>query len=255
MRKLILISIVFVLFFKSNLAFANTENYDYSVVHVTKIYEEVLRVDGPGITVGIRNYKGSGFFIAKDLILTNYHVVRPTEYGKNFKYRISFSKNNLDLKNEYEAEIVSFDKDHDLAILKIKDKKVIQKSKPLEFISFQESANIDLTENFTFLGFPTKFNGELTQTIAKFIDFNSVSPLDEKGKLYLTYENAARFNGKIFLGNSGGPVVDENGKVISVSSFSDGENGGSNAYGTNPKDLLFFVSQFVGIDGLATIVK
>jgi len=144
---------------------------------------------------------GTGFFIdKKGYLVTNHHVV---ENGKTFE--ISISKNGRTSK--YNAEIISVDKQNDLAILKINDTNF----SPLQSLKYNfDTDSQDVGSSVFALGYP------LTQIMGseiKFTDGKISSKSGFKGDI-TTYQISV----PIQPGNSGGPLFDEKGNLVGVTS-------------------------------------
>lgn len=144
---------------------------------------------------------GTGFFIDKrGYLVTNYHVI---ENGKTFE--ISISKKGE--TNEYNAETVSVDKQNDLAILKIVDTKF----SPLISLNYNFNTKTqDVGSSVFALGYP------LTQIMGneiKFTDGKISSKSGFQGDI-TTYQISV----PIQPGNSGGPLFDEKGNLVGVTS-------------------------------------
>ena len=144
---------------------------------------------------------GTGFFIDKNgYLVTNYHVV---DEGKTFE--ISITKNGK--SKEYKAEIVSVDKQNDLAILKI----ISSDFKPLEKLSYNfNTKSQDVGSSVFALGYPlTKIMGNEI----KFTDGKISSKSGFQGDI-TTYQISV----PIQPGNSGGPLFDEKGNLVGITS-------------------------------------
>jgi len=144
---------------------------------------------------------GTGFFIdKKGYLVTNHHVV---ENGKTFE--ISVTKNGK--TSEYNAEIVSVDKQNDLAILKINDTDFL----PLSTLSYNfDTKTQDVGSSVFALGYP------LTQLMGneiKFTDGKISSKSGFQGDI-TTYQISV----PIQSGNSGGPLFDEKGNLVGITS-------------------------------------
>ena len=141
---------------------------------------------------------GSGFVIQEDgYILTNYHVIQEAEAGD---YEISVVMYD---GAEYIAEIVGFDEDTDLALLKID-------AKGLSAAELGDSENLTVGQIVYTVGNPL---GELSYTMTSGI----VSARDR----VITTDSDASMNmfqidAAVNSGNSGGPVYNSRGQVIGI---------------------------------------
>ena len=144
---------------------------------------------------------GTGFFIdKKGYLVTNHHVI---ENGKTFE--ISVTKNGK--TSEYNAEIISVDKQNDLAILKINDSDFL----PLSGLNYNfDTKTQDVGSSVFALGYP------LTQLMGneiKFTDGKISSKSGFQGDI-TTYQISV----PIQSGNSGGPLFDEKGNLVGITS-------------------------------------
>ncbi len=141
---------------------------------------------------------GSGFVIEEDgYILTNYHVIQEAEAGD---YEISVVMYD---GREYIAEIVGFDEDTDLALLKID-------ANGLSAAELGDSENLTVGQIVYTVGNPL---GELSYTMTSGI----VSARDR----VITTDSDASMNmfqidAAVNSGNSGGPVYNSQGQVIGI---------------------------------------
>lgn len=153
---------------------------------------------GPKRVEGI----GSGFIISKDgYIITNNHVV-----SKALKVRIE----TID-KKEYIAKIIGKDPKTDIALLKVK-------AKDLPFIELGDSNKCEIGEWVLAIGNP--FYQDLSVT---------AGIISAKGRHLgaADYEDFIQTDAAINRGNSGGPLINTNGKVIGITSIIIAPGGGS----------------------------
>ena len=142
---------------------------------------------------------GSGFVVTSDgYILTNYHVV---EYAQ--KYGCKASVMFYDGKT-YEAKIVGFEAENDIAVLKID-------ANELTPVAVGDSDTILVGDEVYAIGNPL---GELAFSMTT----GHVSALDRS---IATAQNSPainmfQFDAAVNSGNSGGPLYNENGEVIGV---------------------------------------
>lgn len=151
---------------------------------------------------------GSGFLINKDgHIVTNQHVVgaNPTEIMISTTYG-----------ETYEAELIGSDELTDLALLKIQSD---DENKEFPYIDFSDSDNVMVGEWAIALGNPFGLfeDGKPTVTVgvvsAKNRDFNP-DPSNRRVYIDMIQTDAA-----INRGNSGGPLLNSEGKVIGINTF------------------------------------
>ena len=143
-------------------------------------------------------WTGSGFALGDGYIVTNYHVIEgaKTIHIKGIKG---------DLNNGYTAEIVTFDKTNDIAVLKINDACF----NGFGTLTFSVSTRMaDVGEDVFVLGYP------LTQALGNEIKLTNgivSSRTGYQGDI-ATYQISA----PVQPGNSGGPMFDSKGNLIGI---------------------------------------
>lgn len=140
---------------------------------------------------------GSGFFIDKGILVTNYHVIENVNEievvnYKNKKYGVT--------------SILGYDKDLDIAILSINSSKN-------DYLTFN-THGVTVGEEVYAMGSPLG----LTDTFSNGIVTNSKRVID--GVKYI------QTNASISMGNSGGPLLNAYGEVIGIitATYSSGQN-------------------------------
>ena len=138
---------------------------------------------------------GSGFFVSNDgYILTNYHIVRNQDVF------------TVKLKDErsYNAELVGSDPLSDLAVLKINS------PDKFSYLEFADSDRIQVGHWAIAIGAPFSLAHTVTVGIVSH---------KQRAMGMNVYENFIQTDASINQGNSGGPLLDLNGKVIGVNDF------------------------------------
>jgi len=144
---------------------------------------------------------GSGFFVGRNEVLTNYHVVKNAAEG-DAKVVLVMGTNprNRKLAN---AEVVAGNEALDLALLRT--------DRPsAHILRFASERALRLTQPVWVAGFPFGAKPGLEVTLTT----GTISALrhdDDTGRLRQVQLDAA-----VNPGNSGGPVVDERGNVVAV---------------------------------------
>ena len=151
---------------------------------------------------------GSGIIISEDgYILTNNHVVSSGESESYFQVSEA-AKVSVTLFNdttEYEAKIVGTDEQTDLAVVKI-DKKDLPKAE------FADSDSIKVGEFAMAVGNPLGLQSSITCGVVSAVNREIT---DNDGKKYTLIQTDAAINS----GNSGGALVNSEGKVIGVNTL------------------------------------
>ena len=156
---------------------------------------------------------GSGIIISEDgYILTNNHVVSSSTSSSNSNssyYQVSeASKLTVTLFNddtEYEAKIVGKDEQTDLAVIKI-EKTGLSKAE------FADSDSIKVGEFAMAVGNPIGMQSSVTCGIVSAVNREVT---DSDGKQYTLIQTDAAINS----GNSGGALVNSEGKVIGINTL------------------------------------
>ncbi len=151
----------------------------------------------------VKKGSGTGFLISPDgLILTNKHVINSAD-DKAAEYRII-----LNSGKEYYAQLIGRDPVNDLAVLKIFDKN-------LPCVELGDSDKLEQGMSVMAIG---NALGELQNSVTKGIVSGlgrSIVASDLSGNSE-ALDNVIQTDAGINLGNSGGPLIDLNGKVIGI---------------------------------------
>ena len=139
---------------------------------------------------------GSGFFVSKDgLIITNFHVASQLALEPE-RYRGVYVPVN---GKQAEVELLAFDVQHDLALLRVK-----------EPLPAQEALNFRRRE-------VPLVQGERLYSMGNPLDIGfAVTEGTYNGLVQRSFYPRIFFGGAINPGMSGGPVVDDSGQVIGV---------------------------------------
>ena len=153
---------------------------------------------------------GSGIIISEDgYILTNNHVVSSSSSESNSYYQISeatkISVTLFDDETEYEAKIVGQDEQTDLAVIKI-EKSGLTKAE------FADSDDVKVGEFAMAVGNPVNMTSTVTTGIVSAVNRKIT---DSDGKTYKCIQTDAAINS----GNSGGALVNNEGKVIGINTL------------------------------------
>jgi S1-C subfamily serine protease len=166
--------------------------------------DSVVRVLGTACGLGV---EGSGWIAAPGLVVTNAHVV-----AGETDTTVSPARSNSSL----DATAVRYDPTNDLALLRVSG----LGGGPLSFAPDVRSGTPGAV-----LGYPE--NGPLTITPARVGATGPVITQDSYGRGPVTRELTA-LRGDVHSGNSGGPLVDGNGKVMGTvfAATTEGKPGG-----------------------------
>ncbi len=154
---------------------------------------------------------GSGFVIDEEgHIVTNQHVVDGAQ-----SVRVEFSDGT-----EVDAEVVGTDPSTDVAVLDVD-----RPTSELTPLSFASSGSLEVGNPVIVLGSPFGLEGTLTTGVISAIGREIQSPNG------FTIENAVQTDASLNHGNSGGPVLDTQGRVVGVAAQIRSESGGSDGVG------------------------
>jgi len=150
----------------------------------------------------VKKGSGTGFLITSDgLILTNKHVVNAG--GKNAEYQIVLTSGK-----QYFAQLIGKDPLNDLAVLKIFDKN-------LPFVELGDSASLQVGSSVIAIGNALGlYQNSVTKGIVSGLGRNIIAS-DHVGNSEVL-DNVVQTDAEINVGNSGGPLIDLNGKVVGI---------------------------------------
>ncbi|MDP9492163.1 MAG: trypsin-like peptidase domain-containing protein [Actinomycetota bacterium] len=173
---------------------------------------------------------GSGFVIDEEgHIVTNQHVVDGAE-----SVRVEFSDGT-----DVEAEVVGTDPSTDIAVLDVD-----RPSSELTPLSFASTGSLDVGDWVAVLGSPFGLEGTLTTGVISAVGREIRSPNG------FTIENAVQTDASLNHGNSGGPVIDTQGRVVGVAAQIRSDSGGSDGVGyAVPGDTAKRVAEALIEDG------
>ncbi|HEX7255186.1 MAG TPA: trypsin-like peptidase domain-containing protein [Gaiellaceae bacterium] len=173
---------------------------------------------------------GSGFVIDEEgHIVTNQHVVDGAG-----SVRVEFSDGT-----EVAAEVVGTDPSTDIAVLDVD-----RPSSELTTLSFAPTGALEVGNPVIVLGSPFGLEGTLTTGVISAVGREIRSPNG------FTIENAVQTDAALNHGNSGGPVLDTQGRVVGVAAQIRSESGGSDGVGyAIPGDTANRVADALIADG------
>ena len=150
----------------------------------------------------IRKGQGSGFIISDDgYILTNNHVVANAD-----KITVKLADGR-----ELTAKTIGTDPETDVALIKVKEEK-------LAYVELGDSDELKVGQWVLAIGNPFGFSHTVTAGIVS---------AKGRSRIGLTeYEDFIQTDAAINLGNSGGPLINIDGKVIGINSAIFSRSGG-----------------------------
>ncbi len=172
-----------------------------------KYFEEFNRLPLEMEQIPVRGF-GSGFIIdPKGVVLTNYHVVDGAEQVEV----------QLPDGRKFLSKDIHGDRKTDLAIVRFDAKGT------LPYLELGNSDGMEIGDRVLAIGAPFGLTGSVTQGI-----------VSAKGRNRLgvnEYEDFIQTDAAINRGNSGGPLVNLEGRVIGINTAIKSENGGSQGVG------------------------
>lgn len=142
------------------------------------------------VVIETEGSRGTGFSInANGKIITNEHVVK-----EEAEVTVAFRNDGL-----FRASVVETYPEVDLAVLQIIE------GKDLPFLSLAKQALFEEREKVTFIGNPLRFQGIVNE--GHIIDYIQLKEWDEP---------VVMIEAPIYRGNSGSPIINEQGEVIGV---------------------------------------
>ena len=163
-----------------------------------KTTKQIVAESSPSVAVVLgRNGSGTGFLVAKDVIVTNRHVIADEEL---VHVKVQFPDVPKKLRGNYGVKLLYEDPDLDLAFLHVPiELPALPMAKTHEFVRGEE---------IIVIGSPGVGNGQiLSNAISRGL---MSTELEIEGATYYQLDVA------INPGNSGGPVFNEKGEVIGV---------------------------------------
>ena len=185
---------------------------------------------------------GSGFVVSTDgTILTNAHVVEQ-DGTKASSVTVAFRQGTDQTTDDIEARVLGVDQTSDVAVLRIDPS-----GRDLTPLPLGDSAKVTIGQWVVAIGNPLGFDFSLTQGIVSGLGRDLPAP---NGAII---PNGIQTDAAINQGNSGGPLLDQNGNVIGINEQIASETGSFSGLGfAIPIDLAKTVMQQITTTGRAT---
>ncbi len=176
----------------------------------------------------IRRGQGTGFVISQDgYILTNNHVVKDANVIK-----VKFSD-----ERELKAKVVGTDPETDIAVIKVD-------AKDLSFAELGDSDSLRVGQWVLAIGNPFGLSHTVTAGIV------SAKGRTNLGLPDVQFQDFIQTDAAINFGNSGGPLIDIDGKVVGINSAIYSSSGGYMGIGfAVPINLAKYVYEQIAKDG------
>ena len=158
----------------------------------------------PDSSQEVKYGSGSGVVIAKEYVLTNYHVVEGAH-----SLKISLDE---DEKNLYDATVVASDADKDVAVLQVP-------GLPLEPVELGNSDDLVIGDWVVCIGNPIGFTGTATAGIVSGLNreiASESSTIDKYGRNSQIVNSMIQTDAAINSGNSGGGMFNTAGQLVGI---------------------------------------
>lgn len=183
------------------------EIYDRASKAVVEIQATTTSGLGPPSSLA----QGSGFVIDRNgHIVTNQHVV-----GDADSIRVRFWNGT-----EHEAELVGIDASTDLAVVRVDDAPSL-----VAPLALADSEKVAVGDAVLAIGSPFGLEGTVTSGIVSALDRRITAPNE------YTITGTIQTDAAINHGNSGGPLLDMQGRIVGVNTQIESESGGSDGVG------------------------
>ena len=180
-----------------------------SVVEITVTLGSGDVPGGPG--VGASQAQGSGFvYDANGHVVTNAHVV---DNATSIQVRFANGKS-------YDATVVGTDPSTDLAVIDVD-----APSTAFKPLTLADSSSLEVGQEVVAIGSPFGLENTVTSGIVSALDRSMQAPNG------YTINGAVQTDAAINHGNSGGPLLDLEGRVVGVNSQIESDSGGSDGVG------------------------
>ena len=158
----------------------------------------------PDSSEEVKYGSGSGVVVAKEYVLTNYHVV---ESAHSLKISIGDDEENL-----YDATVAASDENKDIAVLHVP-------GLPLDPVELGDSDALEIGDWVVNIGNPIGFTGTATAGIVSGLNREIASDnnaLDKYGRSSKVVNSMIQTDAAINSGNSGGGMFNTAGQLVGI---------------------------------------
>lgn len=175
-------------------------------IPVDPFMQQVFGQQGPGV---LQPYSakdsGSGFvYGSQGYIVTNAHVVRPIPGAQTTSITVVFPNGQ-----KVPAKLVAANVGADLALLKLIDGRQLPPG-----LALADSDTLEQGQWAIAIGEPYELQQSVTVGVVS--AFDRSEPIQTENGATMTFKGLLQTSAPINFGNSGGPLIDMNGKVIGV---------------------------------------
>ena len=165
--------------------------------------DAVVLVENPGVGIG------TGFFIEKNVIVTNYHVIKD-----NTSLNVITNHSN----EQWKAEVIASSEKHDIAIIKIVEWDKFAENNDWNVLHLINTNTAEVGDTIYTLGHPWGMGWSFSK---------GVLSAKERSTQSLPFVLFLQVDAKVYKGNSGGPLLDAYGNVLGVNSIMISKDNGS----------------------------
>lgn len=201
-------ALIFVSFFATACTEAQkVEHIKNGIVSIVASKTEMNMFSNPP---SLRNVEslGTGFFIKENYIVTCYHVIEQAEVIK-----VNAEHGN----RPYEAELVFGDKLSDVAVIRIKEWSMFKAENKVTYLELADRNDDYSTKEVMTIGHPWG----LFWSVSKGIISSDLRRPEANPRWFL------QTDARVFPGNSGGPLLTLDGKVLGINALMFSKEGGS----------------------------
>lgn len=172
---------------------------------------------------------GSGVIVTADgTVVTNYHVIDGAE-----EIKVQFNDGR-----EISANIINFDKQLDIAVLRL----AIPAGETVPFATFGDSESLNVGDIVLAIGNPFG--------VGQSVSMGIVSAVDRGNTSISAFGNFIQTDAAINPGNSGGALIDSTGKIVGINTAIFTKSGASNGIGfATPANLVQVVVESILTSG------
>jgi len=211
----------------------DTANFGANALSVQDDYHRTLeQVRDATVLVAAKGGFGSGIIITPDgLVLTNYHIIHGA-IVENLKIWF-YAEDEL---GYYKVDLIGIDPFADIALLQINN--MPDTKRPLTYLELEtDEDNYSLAQEVWAIGHPLGMQWTVTRGV-----INSY----ERSSFITAYVRLIQHTSLIQKGNSGGPLVDKDGRVVGVNTYvTKPDESLGFGYATRSDDVYFIVEQIM----------
>ena len=208
-----------------------------SLIIQENYFRTLEQVRDATVLVSMERGFGSGIIITPEgLVLTNYHIIHGVDIEG---VKVWFYA--ADELGYYTVDLVGIDPFADIALLQINNIPV--ENLPLMYLELEnDKEDFKLAQEVWAVGHPLGMQWTVTKGILNFL---------ERPSFVTAYVRLLQHTALIQKGNSGGPLVDDEGRVIGLNTYiSRPDDALGFGYATRSDDVLYVIDQLIETGGV-----